>query len=224
MYLPKAFRENRIEVMHGLMRSHPLAMLITGGEGGLNASPVPFLICPTEGEYGTLRAHVARANPHWPELQRVSECLVVFQGEQGYITPSWYATKQVTHKVVPTWNYATVHAWGKPHIVEDAVWLRRLLEDLTQAQESKRVQPWNMGEAPADFIDGQMKAIIGMEIPIGRIEGKWKMSQNRPAADQVGVVEGLRSANDAHRNAIMAETVAECSVTSGKGVPFTGSA
>jgi len=222
MYIPEAFRETRIEVMHGLMRSHPLAMLITGGAGGLNASPVPFLIYDIEGEYGTLRAHVARANPHWRELRSMSECLVVFQGEQGYITPSWYPTKQATHKVVPTWNYATVHAWGKPHIVEDGVWLRRLLEDLTHVQESKRALPWNMNDAPSDFIDAQMKAIIGIEIPIGRIEGKWKMSQNRPAVDQAGVVEGLRSANDAHRNAIMAETVAECSVTSGIGVRFAG--
>ncbi len=152
---------------------------------------------------------MARANPHWPELQGTSECLVVFQGEQGYITPSWYPTKQATHKVVPTWNYATVHAWGKPHIVEDAAWLRRLLEDLTHAQEGRRGQPWSMGDAPAEFIDAQMKIIIGIEIPIGRIEGKWKMSQNRPAADQAGVVEGLRAASDPHQNAIMAETIAE---------------
>ncbi len=222
MYLPEAFHETRIEVMHDLMRSHRLAMLITGGEGGLNASPVPFLIYDAEGEFGTLRAHVARANPHWRELGDMAECLVVFQGEQGYITPSWYPTKEATHKVVPTWNYVTVHAWGKPHIVEDGLWLRRLLEDLTQVQESQRVQPWNINDAPSDFIDTQMKAIIGIEIPVGRVEGKWKMSQNRPAVDQAGVVEGLRSASDAHRNAIMAETVAECSVRSGKGVPFAG--
>jgi transcriptional regulator len=208
MYLPAAFRETRIEVMHDLMRSHPLALWVTGGAGGLNASPVPFLVYAAEGAFGTLRAHVARANPHWQELQEGSECLVVFQGEQGYVSPSWYPTKQATHKVVPTWNYATVHAWGTPRIVEEASWLRRLLEDLTRTHERQRLQPWNMSDAPADFIEAQMKAIVGIEIPIGRLEGKWKMSQNRPAADQAGVVAGLRDASDAHHNALMAETVA----------------
>ncbi len=215
MYLPAAFHETRIEVMHGLMRSHPLAMLITGGERGLDASPLPFLIHAGEGEFGTLRAHMARANPHWQALQDAPECLVVFQGEQGYVTPSWYPTKQATHKVVPTWNYATVHAWGRPRVIEEALWLRQLLEDLTRAQEGRRAQPWNVGEAPADFIEAQMRAIIGIEISIGRIEGKWKMSQNRPAADQAGVVAGLRAGDDVHRNAVMAEMVADRCFTQG---------
>jgi transcriptional regulator len=216
MYLPEAFYETRIEIMHDLMRSYPLAQLISNGAGGLNASLVPFLIYSVEGEFGTLRAHVARANPHWRELQDVAECLVVFQGEQGYISPSWYPTKQATQRVVPTWNYATVHAWGKPCIIEEAGWLRRLLEDLTRFHESNRIQPWKMNDAPTDFIDAQLKAIVGIEIPVGRMEGKWKMSQNRSTADQAGVIEGLRSANDPHQNAIMAETVASRCFTSGQ--------
>ncbi len=209
MYIPSSFRESRIEVMHGLIRLHPLGIIITGGAGGLMASSVPFLVYAEEGTSGTLRAHMARANSHWHELGRVSECLVVFQGEQGYITPSWYPSKKETHKVVPTWNYATVHAWGKPQIVEDVAWLRRLLEDLTNSQEHKRTQPWKVGDAPGSFIEAQISAIVGFEIPIKRIEGKWKMSQNRPDADRTGVVEGLRADNDAHQNLGLAEMVAE---------------
>ena len=127
-----------------------------------------------EGDNGTLRAHMARANPHWRDLQGAAECLVVFLGPQGYITPSWYATKQETQKVVPTWNYVTVHAWGKPRLVEEAAWLRRQLDDLTRAQESARPGPWAVGDAPEDYVAAQMQAIVGIEIPIDRIEGKWK--------------------------------------------------
>ena len=207
MYNPSTFREGRIEAMHELMRSHPLALLVTHGPGGLQASPVPFLLYGDEGECGTLRAHVARANPHWQELGGVAECLIVFQGLEGYVTPSWYATKAATHKVVPTWNYATVHAWGRPAIVEDPRWLARQLADLTRAQEQRRPQPWAVADAPEDFIATQMKAIVGIEVPIDRIEGKWKMSQNRNEADRSGVVAGLRAADDPHRNAGMADLV-----------------
>ncbi len=209
MYIPSSFRENRIEVMHDLIRLHPLGIIITGETSGLMASSVPFLVYAEEGTRGMLRAHMARENLHWHELGRASECLVVFQGEQGYITPSWYPSKKTTHKVVPTWNYATVHTWGKPKIVEDVAWLRRLLEDLTNSQEHKRTQPWKVVDAPDSFIEAQMKAIVGFEIPIMRIEGKWKMSQNRPDADRTGVVEGLRADNDAHQNPGLAEMVAE---------------
>ena len=170
MYIPPAFRESTPETLHALMRAHPLALLVTHGPGGLMASPVPFLIYPDEGEHGVLRAHVARANPHWRELAGLDECLVVFQGEEGYVTPSWYATKAATGKVVPTWNYATVHAWGRPTAVEDAGWLRRQIADLTRLQEDRRPEPWAVDDAPADFIAAQMKAIVGIEIPIVRIE------------------------------------------------------
>jgi len=207
MYNPATFREDRVEVMHALIRAHPLALLVTHGGSGLAASPIPFLVYPEEGASGTLRAHIARANPHWKELAGATECLVVFQGAAGYVTPSWYATKAATHKVVPTWNYATVHAWGTPSVVDDAGWLARQLADLTRGQEQRRPRPWAVADAPADFIATQMKAIVGIEIPIARLEGKWKMSQNRDDADRAGVVAGLRAEGDPHRNLAVADLV-----------------
>jgi len=203
MYIPPAFREERIETLHELIRQHPLGLLTTAGASGLVATPVPFLVYADEGKRGTLRAHVARANPHWRDLQGVAECLVVFLGPQGYITPSWYPSKQETQKVVPTWNYVTVHAWGRPRLVEDAAWLRRQIDDLTHARERARSRPWAVGDAPDDYIAAQMKAIVGIEIPIERIEGKWKLSQNRPEADRAGVVAGLSSPDDPNGNAAM---------------------
>ncbi len=209
MYIPSFFNESRIEVMHDLIRLHPLGIIITGGKAGLMASSVPFLVDAKEGTNGLLRAHMARDNLHWHELQRESECLVIFQGAQGYITPSWYPSKKTTHKVVPTWNYATVHAWGKPQIVEDAIWLRQFLEELTHSQEQKRAQPWKVSDAPDNFINTQMNAIVGFEIRIKRIEGKWKMSQNRPEADRTGVIEGLTADNNPHQNPALAAMVSE---------------
>jgi transcriptional regulator len=191
MYLPPAFREDRLELQHRLMRERPLALLVTAGPAGLMANLVPFLIYSDEGKCGTLRAHVARANAQWKELSAVAECMVVFQDGGGYITPNWYPTKAETHKVVPTWNYAAVQAWGRPRAVEDAGWLRRQIGDLTSIHEGGRPAPWRVDEAPADFIAAQIQAIVGVEIPIERIEGKWKMSQNRSEADRQGVVDGL---------------------------------
>lgn len=209
MYIPPAFREDRIEALHELIRLHPLGLLTTAGASGLAATPLPFLAYPEEGANGTLRGHMARANPHWRELQGGAECLVVFMGPQGYVTPSWYPTKQETQKVVPTWNYICVQAWGKPRIVEDAAWLRRQLDDLTHARESARPAPWAASDAPEDFIAAQMQAIVGIEIPIGRIEGKWKLSQNRPQADRAGVLTGLHDPKDPDRNAAMAALMAK---------------
>jgi len=197
MYQPPAFREDRIEVQHQLIRSHPLGLLITAGPGGLLANPFPFLLDQDSSGKGTLRLHIARANPQWRELEAVEECLVVFQGPQAYVTPSWYATKRETGKVVPTWNYATVHAWGRPRVMNDDAWLRRQIEDLTASRENLRAAPWHVDDAPADFVAMQMRAIVGVQIPIGRIEGKWKMSQNRPEADRTGVIAGFREAGGA---------------------------
>jgi len=192
VYQPPAFREDRLEVQHALIRAHPLGLLVTAGPGGLMANPIPFLIYPEGSERGTLRAHFARGNPQGRELAAVTDCLVVFQGPQDYVTPSWYATKRETGKVVPTWNYATVHAWGRPRLSEDAGWLRRQIDDLTLSREGRRPAPWKVDDAPADFVAAQIKGIVGLEIPIDRIEGKWKMSQNRPQADRAGVVEGFQ--------------------------------
>ena len=192
MYQPPHFREDRLDVQHALIRTHALGLLITAGPGGLQANNIPFLIDATASAQGTLRAHLARANPQMDELAAVSECLVVFQGPQHYISPSLYPTKQETHKVVPTWNYITVHAWGAPRVIDDADWLRAQVGELTESQEQKRAAPWQVSDAPETFIASQLKGIIGIEIPIARIEGKWKVSQNRPAVDQAGVAAALR--------------------------------
>jgi transcriptional regulator len=207
MYLPPLFVEDRLAVMHELIRAHPLGMIVTAGPGGLMANPIPCLIDADASPNGTLRAHLARANPQAAELAASAVCMVVFQGVEAYVTPAWYATKRETGKVVPTWNYATVHAWGRPRVIEDATWLRRQLDDLTGSQEDHRPDPWAVDDAPAPFIAGQMKGIVGLEIPIDRIEGKWKMSQNRPAVDRAGVIAGFRAQGEA--GAAMADLVAE---------------
>jgi transcriptional regulator len=192
MYQPPAYREDRIDVQHALIRAHPLGVLISAGPGGLVANLVPFLVDAAATERGTLQCHISRANDQWRELAAVAECLVVFQGPHAYVTPSWYETKRETGKVVPTWNYATVHAWGRPQVIDDAAWLRRQIEALTRSQEETRAKPWHVDDAPPDYVASQIKGIIGIEIPIARIEGKWKMSQNRPEADRRGVVDGYR--------------------------------
>jgi transcriptional regulator len=207
MYQPPHFREDRIEIQHALIRSHSLGLLITAGPGGLQANHVPFLIDADGSKRGTLRAHLARANPQWRELATVAECLVVFQGPQHYISPSLYPTKRETGKVVPTWNYITVHAWGRPRVIDEAAWLRRQVDDLTLHKESIRLAPWKVSDAPEAFVVAQIKSIVGLEIPIERIEGKWKVSQNRPAVDQAGVVAGLRGSGDEAET--MATLVAE---------------
>jgi transcriptional regulator len=197
MYQPPHFREDRIEVQHALIRDHPLGLLITAGAGGLMANPIPFLLDSDGAGLGVLRCHLARPNPQLRELMGVEECMAVFQGPQSYITPSWYATKHETGKVVPTWNYATVHVWGRPTVIEDAAWLRRQIDGLTASQEGRRAPPWAVTDAPDDFVATQVKGIVGVEIPISRIEGKWKVSQNRPENDRIGVVNGLTGDGDA---------------------------
>jgi transcriptional regulator len=206
MYQPPHFREDRLDVQHALIREHSLGLLITAGRSGLQANPIPFLIDSDATPLGTLRAHLARANPQQRELAGIEECLVVFQGAQLYISPSLYPTKYKTGKVVPTWNYITVHAWGRPRIIDDADWIRGQVDDLTAHKESSRPAPWKVSDAPGPFITAQIKGIIGLEIPIARIEGKWKVSQNRAPVDQAGVVAGLRdNGGDAE---IMASLVA----------------
>ncbi|UQN08137.1 FMN-binding negative transcriptional regulator [Deinococcus sp. QL22] len=207
MYQPPNFREDRLEVQHRLIQSHPLGLLVTAGAGGLMANPIPFFLAPSVSPQGTLQAHLARANPQLQELAAASECLIVFQGPQGYVTPSWYETKQQTGKVVPTWNYATVHAWGRPRWIEDPVWLAHHLNRLTRHQEQGRPVPWEVSDAPAPFIASQTKGIVGIELEISRIEGKWKVSQNRPEPDRRGVVAGFRQQGEAAHP--MAALVAE---------------
>ncbi len=207
MYLPPSFREDRLEVQHALIARHPLGLLITAGEGGLMANPIPFLIDSAASPRGTLRAHLARANPQLAALRAGADCLVVFQGPHAYVTPSWYATKRQTGKVVPTWNYATVHAWGAAVVQDDPSWLRQQIEELTISRERSKAAPWAVGDAPERYIAAEMRGIVGLEIPIDRIEGKWKLSQNRSAEDRAGVVAGM--AADADVPAPMRDLMAE---------------
>lgn len=211
MFIPKAFQEIRTDVLHALIREHPFGLLITHGANGLQATSVPFLLYPAEGDCGVLRAHLARANPQWQDIAGGAECMVMFQGGNGYVTPSWYPSKAETHRAVPTWNYIAVEVRGTPCISEDPAWLQRLLDDLTRSQERRRAEPWSIQEAPADYISGMLNAIVGVEIPIARLEGKWKISQNRPEADRQGVAHGMGNAGDPHANMLLAGKMKACS-------------
>jgi transcriptional regulator len=191
MYLPKHFEETRVETLHELIRAHPLGALVTLTAGGLDANHIPFEVDPDPAPFGTLRGHVARANPVWRELTPGVEALVLFQGPERYISPSWYPSKQETARVVPTWNYVVVHAHGPLRVIDDREWLRAFVTRLTNRHEGGRRDPWQVTDAPADFIDKQLGAIVGIEVPITRLAGKWKVSQNRPPQDQDGVVDGL---------------------------------
>ena len=192
MYIPKAFEAPDTDVMHALMRAHPLGALVTLSPSGLEANHIPLQLLADVGPHGTLRGHVARANPLLRDLQLL-DALVIFQGPQAYVSPGWYPTKQVTGKAVPTWNYMVVHVHGPLRIVEDADWLRAQLAALTATHEAGQAQPWSMDEAPPDYIDTLMKAIVGIEIPIARLEGKWKLSQNQPVQNREGVIAGMKA-------------------------------
>lgn len=202
MYLPAHFEESRVEILHELIRSHPLAALVTLTAGGLDANHLPFEVDPEPAPFGTLRGHVARANPVWRQLSREIDALVIFQGPHTYISPAWYPTKQETGRVVPTWNYAVVHAHGPVRAIEDPAWLRDFVTRLTNRHEAGREDPWHVTDAPAEYIDRQLGAIVGLEIPLTRLQGKWKMSQNRPAHDRAGVVEGLTREGEPSRAAV----------------------
>ena len=197
MYLPPHFREEDSARLHALIRSRALGLLVTNGPGGLMANPIPFLLDAERGPHGTLRAHVARANPVWHEADGVREALVVFQDVDSYITPAWYASKREHGRVVPTWNYATVHVYGPLTVIDEAAWLHDQISALTDRHESSRSDPWAVTDAPEKFVEAQVRGIVGIEIPIARMEGKWKVSQNRSDADRDGVASGLREIGDA---------------------------
>ena len=204
MYQPPHFRDDRTDVQHALMRAHPLALLVTFGEGGLTANPVPLILHPERADKGVLRGHLARANPQWRTFDRAVECLAVFQGADAYITPFWYATKRETGKVVPTWNYAIVQVYGRLAAIEDADWLGEQVRSLTDRHEAARPSSWAVADAPKEFVRAQLKGIVGIEIAISRIEAKWKVSQNRNAADRTGVAEGLLGEDDEAARAMAA--------------------
>lgn len=205
MYQPHIFREENLETLHSFIRAHPLGTVITAGSGGLLANLVPFTLVDG-GENGTLRAHVAKVNDQVDALRSGTETLVVFQGPDAYITPSWYVSKEEHGRVVPTWNYVVVQARGTSRVIDDPDWLRAQIQHLTATQEKNRSTPWDVNDAPEPFIAGQIKSIIGVEIPISTIEGKWKVSQNRSVADREGVEEGLRREGISEE---MAELVAQ---------------
>ena len=193
MYTPKHFDQPDTATLHALMRDQPLATLITLASSGLDANHLPLHLSTALGPLGTLRGHVARGNPLWKEPTSELEVLAVFHGVQAYVSPNWYPSKAENGKAVPTWNYAVVHAHGTLKVVEDARWLRAHLDALTAHHEASQAQPWQPSDAPADYLEKMMSAIIGIEIEITRLSGKFKLSQNQPSPNQTGVINGLRA-------------------------------
>src|SRR5262245_38911085 len=192
MYVPPIYKQDDVQVLHDAIRNSGLAILVTVGADGIEASHVPMLVDPEPAPLGTLHGHVARSNPQWQRAVSDSHALAIFPGPDAYISPAWYVTKQETGKVVPTWNYVAIHASGPLRFFDDSDRLLAHVTKLTESQEGHRTAPWAVTDAPEDYIRGQLTRIIGFEMPIARLEGKWKMSQNRPAQDRVGAIEGLR--------------------------------
>ena len=189
MYLPRHFEQNDPAALAALMQAHPLATLVSVGEDGVTADHLPLEYDASAGPHGTLRGHVARANPLW--RRAAQPVLAIFRGEEAYVTPSWYPSKADTHQVVPTWNYAVVHAHGPLRVLEDAPWLHALVSRLTGHFEASRPSPWAVSDAPDVYVQTMLRAIVGIEIPVSRLVGKWKLSQNRSEADRQGVLDGL---------------------------------
>lgn len=206
MYIPKHFEEPRVDVLHQLIRARPFATLVTVSTSGLNANHIPLHLSTSPTPFGTLLGHVARANPILGDLKQDVEALAIFSGPDAYISPSWYATKQESGKVVPTWNYAVAHAYGVIRIIEDKSWLRAQLDALTTHNEAINLKPWSVSDAPAEYIDTLIEAIVGIEIVVTRLLGKWKVSQNQPARNRSGVVAGL-TAQGSHQAVEMAALI-----------------
>jgi transcriptional regulator len=190
MYLQDHFRVEDVPQMHALMRARPFATLVSAGSAGLFASHLPTVL-KDDGPYGVIECHLARANPHCKDLAEGNEALMIFQGPDGYITPGWYPSKVQHGKVVPTWNFAVVHTYGRPEVMQDKDWLRRHVGELTAQQEKDEATPWALSDAPDSYIEAMLRGIVGFRFAITRLEGKWKMSQNREMQDRAGVVKGL---------------------------------
>jgi transcriptional regulator len=201
MYVPPAFQENDTAALHAAIRAAKLATFITTTAEGLIGTPLPMIFDAAEAPYGTLYGHVARANPQW-KLAPIGDAMAVFMGPDAYVTPSWYATKRETGKVVPTWNYVAVHAYGPVEFFEDTERLRDVVTRLTHLHEGSRAEPWAVTDAPETFIQSQLRGIVGLRMPITRIDGKRKMSQNRSTEDRAGVVDGLSASGDAADRAV----------------------
>jgi transcriptional regulator len=192
VYIPSHFDQPDIAAIHQLILAHPLGALVTVGASGLSANHVPFDLIAEPGPYGVLHGHLARANPVWKDLSGDAEVLVIFRGPNAYISPGWYPSKTRHGKVVPTWNYAVAHVYGRMRVVDDAAWVRSHVDRLTAREEAGFDRPWAVSDAPPDYTGKMLAAVIGIEIRLTRLEGKWKLSQNRPAEDREGVVVGLQ--------------------------------
>jgi transcriptional regulator len=207
MYIPPAFKEDRIDVLHAAIRAAGPATLVSMTPEGLFASHAPLLLDPDPAPYGTLIGHLAKANPHARLADQSVQTLVIFHGPNSYITPSYYAAKQEHGKVVPTWNYVAIHAYGTLEMFDDPAALLDMVTRLTEHHEQPRAQPWAVSDAPDGFVQGMLRGIVGIRLPIARLEGKVKMSQNRPAADHAGVIAGLRQdGQDMVAEAVIAAT------------------
>ncbi|RMQ48012.1 Transcriptional regulator [Pseudomonas cichorii] len=202
MYTPKAFSETDTQELHEWIEQSRLAILVTQGEHGLQASHLPLLLRRDQGTEGTLYGHLAKANPQWRELANQTEAMVIFPGGDAYVSPSFYPSKAEHEKVVPTWNYQAVHAYGQAQVFTDPQRLLQLVASLTDKHESRRARPWSVSDAPADYIEKMLGAIVGFALPIGRLQGKRKLSQNRSAEDIAGVREGLAASHDPQDQAI----------------------
>jgi len=195
MYIPRHNEEKRVSVMQALMVSQPLATLVTLGASGLFASHIPMVLENDGSQFGVLKGHISRANPQWRDFVSTVDALAIFAGHQHYITPNWYPGTKEHGKEVPTWNYVVVHAYGPLKVIQDEHWLLTNVEKLTAIHEAGSPVPWKVSDAPEDFIKSQLKGIVGLELPIQRLEGKWKVSQNRTESERKGVIEGLAKLN-----------------------------
>ena len=208
MYIPAHFAESEIEPLLGLMQAHPLATLVATVDGRMIANHVPLMHVPAADGAGVLRGHVARANPVWQEIGTGAPALAIFQDADAYVSPALYPSKASTGKVVPTWNYSVVHVHGRLRAIDDVQWLEQLVTQLTNLHESRRVDPWAVSDAPAAYIDALLRAIVGIELTVEHMEGKFKLSQNRPQSDRAGIVSGLAGSQEPGAAAVAARMAA----------------
>ena len=201
MYQPDHYRVADLPQLHALMRARPFATLVSSGTLGLYATHLPTVL-KDEPPNGMIECHLSRANPHWKDLAAGDEALMIFQGPDAYVTPNWYPSKAEHGKVVPTWNYAVVHAYGRPEVMQDHAWLRRHVGELSAQQEAGEARPWAVSDAPDRYVEVMLRGIVGFRFAITRLEGKCKMSQNRDMHDRAGVVSGLRQRGEGADHAV----------------------
>ena len=207
MYIPAHFAIAEPQVLHAMIKAHPLGALITAGANGLDANHIPFELDMNQGEHGYLNAHVARANPVWQQCSGGADVLVIFRGNESYISPNWYPSKHETHRQVPTWNYEVVHVYGRLSVMDEERFVRGVVARLTRTHEASESKPWRMGDSAPDYIAGMLKAIVGIEVAITRMEGKAKLSQNRELRDRLSaadtlVAKGSQGLGQAMRHAV----------------------